>query len=51
MLRFGSNELRTAMPEVPYYTIENEAEPCGHIWRQRDRIGRRWGFQWEVIEP
>jgi hypothetical protein len=39
------------MPEVPYYTNDNEDEWCGHIWQQRDRIGGQWGFAWEVLEP
>lgn len=36
---------------VPYYTTEDESQWCGHVWRQRERIGGRWGFAWEVIEP
>lgn len=39
------------MPEVPYYTTDDESQWCGHVWRQRDRIGGRWGFAWEVTEP
>lgn len=37
--------------EVPYYTSDDESQWCGHVWRQRDRIGGRWGFAWEVIPP
>lgn len=39
------------MKEVPYYTTEDESQWCGHVWRQRDRPGGRWGFMWEVIPP
>lgn len=36
--------------EVPYFTNENPAKYCGHIWRQKDS-GGRWGFMWEVMPP
>lgn len=37
--------------DVPYYTTDDESQWCGHVWRQRDRIGGRWGFAYEVIPP
>lgn len=38
------------MREVPYFTTDDDAELCGHIWRQRQRIGGPWGFAWEVMD-
>lgn len=38
------------MREVPYYTTENDNEPCGHIWKQRQRFAGQWGFAWEVLD-
>jgi hypothetical protein len=37
--------------KVPYYTTENDAEYCGHVWKQREYIGGRWGFAWAVYPP
>lgn len=39
------------MRDVPYYTTEDESKYCGHVWKQRDRIGGQWGFMWEVLPP
>lgn len=39
------------MREVPYYTSDDDTQWTGHIWRQRDRIGGRWGFAYEVFPP
>lgn len=39
------------MKDVPYYTTDDESQWCGHVWKQRDRIGGRWGFMWEVTPP
>lgn len=39
------------MRDVPYYTTDDESQWVGHVWQQRDRIGGRWGFMWEIIPP
>lgn len=39
------------MRQVPYFTTEDDTQYCGHVWRQRDSVGGRWGFAWEVLSP
>ena len=39
------------MNQIPYYTADDESQWCGHIWKQREYIGGRWGFMWTVLPP
>jgi len=39
------------MPDVPYYTTDDESQWCGHIWQQRMFISGPWGYMWEVTPP
>jgi hypothetical protein len=39
------------MRGLPYFTTEDESQWCGHVWRQRERMGGPWGVAWEVIAP
>ena len=34
--------------EVPYYTTDDETQPCGHVWRERSTLESAWGYGWAV---
>lgn len=37
--------------DLPYLTGDDESKWIGHLWRQRDRPGGRWGVAFAVYPP